>query len=379
MMMGDYNAGSRTLFVSGSFAPENVVPVTLSGQAYTPLSRVDSNRGFPAAVSASEARPYLAWPSISCAGTGRPRPAIAHDRQCDRRPGRAISICQRAGYHIAGAQRGPAGRRSWVWDASASPDNYNPLPAPATPVYVISQPFDVAGTTDMTVDCVFDRDGSFTYPAAGSALASRIDHFGLIYYHANQAVQLATLLGVVLDTRPLPFYPYLDDVSGAYWRGPMPPAAMRHSAAYCYRWQHAGRGGLGERCEQRQPPDNREWHEFGHHFMADAFGNLLPIYGPRINHDGYKNTTTSDSWIEGFAEFFALLVDREIVKNGTTPHIYDLAGTASNLEANWISWGFRNTQSFQEFAVASLLWDLLDPANDKDATVLATQGVTARS
>ena len=131
-----------------------------------------------------------------------------------------------------------------------------------------------------------------------------IDHFGLIYYHANQAVQLATLLGVVLDTKPLPFYAYLDDVSGAYWRGPNAAGGNAGIPPHIAIGGHTPAGGVSASdVNNGSRPDNREWHEFGHHFMADAFGNLLPVDGPRVNHDGYKNTTTSDSWIEGFAEF----------------------------------------------------------------------------
>jgi len=49
-------------------------------------------------------------------------------------------------------------------------------------------------------------------------------------------------------------------------------------------------------------PDNREWHEFGHHVMADMFGNRMP-QRTGANHGGYDNPTTTDSWNEGFAEF----------------------------------------------------------------------------
>ena len=93
-----------------------------------------------------------------------------------------------------------------------------------------------------------------------------------------------------------------------------------------------------------------------------------------MNHDGYKNASTGDSWTEGFAEFFSLVVNREIAQDGTPPQVYSWAGSASNLEANWMSWGFHGAQSFEEFAVASLLWDLLDPADAKDKTVLTQRG-----
>ena len=65
----------------------------------------------------------------------------------------------------------------------------------------------------------------------------------------------------------------------------------------------------------------------------------------------------------------------EIAQDGTPPQIYSWAGNASNLEANWKSWDFRGVQSLEEFAVASLLWDLLDPADAKDKTVLTQLGV----
>ena len=230
MVTGSYNAGDRTLFVGADFAPENMVPVTVSGQAYTPLQRVDSDRGFPAAVRSSSRAP-LAGVAVDLVRVGQGAPGNQQFHKL------ASTTANQEGQYtfpnvpVTTSLAISVGLQSAdlaVWDASASPTNYNgnPLPTPAAPVYAISQPFAVTGAADVTVDLAFSRDGSFTYPAAGNSLLARLDSFGLVYYHTWQALQLAAQLGVNLDTKPLPVYAYLDDMKGAYWRVPIPQGAI---------------------------------------------------------------------------------------------------------------------------------------------------------
>ena len=344
-MTGSYNAGSRYLIVSGDFAPENPVPIDVSGQLFTPLSHVASNIGFPASVQASERAP-LANVMVDLVRVEKD----GQDRQVLRK--------------LAGAKANEEGRYTFasvpvttslaisaslrsddiaVLDASASPANYATLPTPASIVYAVSQPFNVTGDKNLTVDLAFDRSSVLTYPPAGSTLLQRLDHFGLIYYHSWQALALAKLLGVNLDTRPLPVYGYLPDRRGAYWWGPNSDGATAEIPPHIVIGGKVPAGGVAPSdVNDGSRADNREWHEFGHHFMADAFSDLMPRDGlTRTNHAGYKNEGTGDSWTEGFAEFFSLVVNREIAKDGTPPHIYHWAGSASNLEANWRSWTFR--------------------------------------
>jgi hypothetical protein len=105
-----------------------------------------------------------------------------------------------------------------------------------------------------------------------------------------------------------------------------------------------------------------EWHEFGHHVMADGFGNARPTRIGDVNHAGYENHSTTDSWVEGWAEFWSMAVAAE-VETASSPWLYWADGWPNNLEANWKPWaGGRG----EEFAVAGMLWDLYDGKNVPD-------------
>jgi len=84
------------------------------------------------------------------------------------------------------------------------------------------------------------------------------------------------------------------------------------------------------------------------------------------NHAGYyKNPSGSDSWTEGFAEFFSMMVSKHI-DGEPLPHLYRLAGAQVNLELDmraWygLGWG-------EELAIAGTLLDLEDgPADYAEA------------
>ena len=60
-------------------------------------------------------------------------------------------------------------------------------------------------------------------------------------------------------------------------------------------------------------PDNREYHEVGHYFLADLFANELPLHPENVPHGGYyRNPSSSDAWTEGFAEFYSLMVSKHV-------------------------------------------------------------------
>jgi len=106
-------------------------------------------------------------------------------------------------------------------------------------------------------------------------------------------------------------------------------------------------------------PKNREYHEFSHHVMYDIYGarpsgNELP--GMK-NHGGFFNPGTADSYVEGFAEFMALVISDELWQD--KPEIY---GAFWSLEKNYRPWD--GQWSLEEFAVASLLWDMYDNNNE---------------
>jgi hypothetical protein len=101
------------------------------------------------------------------------------------------------------------------------------------------------------------------------------------------------------------------------------------------------------------------WHEFGHYVMADTFSDLYPRDASGTFHQGYKNPSTTDSWTEGFASFFALLVN--VHQNGEKKSVVDVNGWVIDLGLPWqMPWSQDDGQSLEEVAVTTLLWDLYD-------------------
>jgi hypothetical protein len=152
-------------------------------------------------------------------------------------------------------------------------------------------------------------------------------------------------------------------------------------------------------------PHNREWHEFGH-FLHDSLMGLQ-LHPGDINHEGYRNPTSHDSFAEGFAEFTSLLMAKMVQSRNTCcdeyaglPNgIYRWGGGATDIEndrnhharngqygyfdasGNLVPVPLENThvnaagsltdahghniimyRSEEEFAVVALLLDLVDNA-----------------
>ena len=112
-------------------------------------------------------------------------------------------------------------------------------------------------------------------------------------------------------------------------------------------------------------PVNREYHEFGHAFLADAFDNLMPrVEGFGVNHKGlYRNASSNDSFNEGFAEFFAAMASKQIDANPLF-YIYPVSRSTKSLEDDWKVWDDNGTD--EEFALAGVLLDFVD--GDADYT-----------
>ncbi len=113
-------------------------------------------------------------------------------------------------------------------------------------------------------------------------------------------------------------------------------------------------------------------HEFGHAFDSITNSGKFRAYAPygpgNENHGGYLNDTTSDSYIEGFATFFAGTA--QLYGGYPNPHILswiELGDTGA-----YTAWGHNG--HYEELAIASLLyrthflmedigdyWSLLNP------------------
>lgn len=117
-------------------------------------------------------------------------------------------------------------------------------------------------------------------------------------------------------------------------------------------------------------PDNAEWHEITHAIMFAALSggkNKLPtdysFYG-KINHLGFANPGTADSYIEGFAMFLSAVMQNEDSYKGAPgdePWIYRYSTNSTiNLDNNlkvWSSMGRR-----EDISIGTLLWDFYDNA-----------------
>jgi uncharacterized repeat protein (TIGR01451 family) len=140
-------------------------------------------------------------------------------------------------------------------------------------------------------------------------------------------------------------------------------------------------------------PDNREWHELGHYWMLQLYGGdwpggyrsdtadcreeppAMPPVPPGHgdgNHCGYANRSTTDSYIEGFAELTSMLIaDRY---EDPQPALYHFRGSDRNLEVDHQVWGPYTAvlsdgeatalelldPRDEDFAIAGILWDLYD-------------------
>ncbi len=252
---------------------------------------------------------------------------------------------------------------------------YQTVPPPPPLAYVATMPFDItAAPNPRTRDIIFgDETGIVTDPMIHR---SRLADLAVIYFHTHQAWQLADRLGQVLNLAlPVDIRAYsLQD--GVFWDGPMTTGDRTGADPYINIQALNGTSDITD----GNRPDNREWHEFGHHVMADTFGNRMPDNAADFrNHWGFGNASTTDSWTEGFAEFYSLLVERDIARGPDPPEFYRWMGRNDSLEANYmarsvITVTLSPTETgrvqAEEFAVAGLLWDLVDSVDADDATVM---------
>lgn len=124
--------------------------------------------------------------------------------------------------------------------------------------------------------------------------------------------------------------------------------------------------------DDRERPDNTDWHEFGHALMkASDIGhqNGWPKSHHGIlswNHLGRANPSTTDSWTEGFATWFSAVLANELLWNvmhdrEDKPWLYKLGNkSVYNLEDDFKSWDSLGRK--EDIAAAALLWDLYDNA-----------------
>ncbi|MDG6218899.1 MAG: hypothetical protein QCI00_05620, partial [Candidatus Thermoplasmatota archaeon] len=108
-----------------------------------------------------------------------------------------------------------------------------------------------------------------------------------------------------------------------------------------------------------------EYHEFSHYIMHNLY-KKIPQSPPAplqdVNHAGYLNPTTADSYVEGFAQFMSVVIANHYqhwwMKEDVSQSYSSVCTHHGSLEVNDLVWGNRGRD--EEWAVAGVLWDLID-------------------
>jgi len=214
-------------------------------------------------------------------------------------------------------------------------------------VWVRTQPFSMRPGESKTIDIDFADQNldSCVDPK------DRTDDLAFIYFYVKQAFDfMSSELGrVPTYNMPLKVYGYSTACS--------PPDRS------CYMWgdtfAEVHISVDDSQVGSAYPPI--AWHETFHHLMQDAI-TIPPRGEGNTNHGGYANSSTSDSWAEGWAEFWPVVLNHHVNPTDPYPYVYR---TGVSFEQNWKAWD-RQTGSGgrdiyrEDFAVASLLWDLYD-------------------
>ena len=185
-----------------------------------------------------------------------------------------------------------------------------------------------------------------------------------MYQNIRRAWDLADLAGVQLDYGlPLRVYGWCSsgtllcarsaDVAFAFYAGSTNNREIERP--------YIAFGQPTSQLESPGHPDNSEYHEFGHAFLSDFTGNSLNVNPGDVNHGGYyRNSSTTDSWNEGFAEFFSIMVGKHIDQE-SRPERYTI-GADYDLEFDRKPWEAAGW--WEEFTIAGLLLDFEDGDSD---------------
>ncbi len=227
-------------------------------------------------------------------------------------------------------------------------------------VYVETPPFSTAGQTQPVRKDIIWVDGLNTPPLVThpsiQANRERLDDLAMNYAHIYEAWRFSDeVVSQRLDfSLPVDVIAY-SSTAGVFWLGSTTSSPAGNPDPFI------NLAAAGSSYVDFNRPKNREWHEFGHHVMADTFNNLMPDNPGDVNHGGaannsFVNPSTTDSWVEGFAEFYGMAVAKYIAVD-PEPYLYF---STVNLESNYRAW------NDEEYALAGLLWDLVDPADAND-------------
>ena len=253
--------------------------------------------------------------------------------------------------------------------------NTNELASLAKPIELLASP--ASGKVVHNID--------FADEEIISPFKNNLRAMGKIYYHTTEFEQFVKKeLNFPDFAPPSQIQTFLPQVSGRY-----NPDLLRF-------------GETQSSLNYGPSPIGLEWHENAHHLMYSLMPNtidhLVERYGRVLepvtcepteetkgdrftNHGGFDNCYSGDGWAEGWAEFWACAMEKP---DAIGICEYDIGWGKVNMENNWKvwdrgtekdgnavpcswgGWGVGCGEAFEEYAVASLLWDLYDPKDTSD-------------
>jgi len=211
---------------------------------------------------------------------------------------------------------------------------------PRGPAIHFEKRFKLAQEADKTQNIDFGNE-------AKTKGLGKLAHYAPIYYHLHEAVDF-TITELKANVGPVTVR--VGGTGGTYYSGSSATIYIDASdASY----------------SSTDRPKNREYHEYAHHIMYSTYGSWPDDPPGTVNHAGYINPSTSDSYCEGFAEFIA----SAIAKYSGDPSYYNYAGIAY-LDFNYEPWDLRGNA--EELAAAGVLWDLYDDTKDRGDDISLT-------
>jgi len=242
---------------------------------------------------------------------------------------------------------------------------------PADPVWMDSR-FRLTGSANYTRDILFSYLSGFLEnygPNIPEHEADRLDDMAAIYFRMRQFVDwVKTHLTAYTGAR-LPIYTFVTD--------PSRPVTGFYNTSIIGLGVGLSTYESRDGIDGDDAPENGEWHEFTHH-LTETFVSSITLC-PGANHGGYNNPDTCDSMYEGFASFLPAFAARDIDNVPDSDY-----ASIHNLEHHSKGWGYWMDDlgnagldpGREDFAVASLFWDLVDTNADSEQTqVIGADGL----
>jgi hypothetical protein len=215
----------------------------------------------------------------------------------------------------------------------------------------------------------------------GTGGSARIQmNSGYIYYNSYRAMKYLENLGLQIQQQPVMIKSHWIGTKHAGTKAGISCALGSDNAFYDPNTPYPTFGDLGALLDPvsasgaavyccdvtsstsyPDAPLNREWHELGHYLLYEMHAPLpsSPQLSGGAAHKGYDNPHTNDSYIEGFASFFALLTNE--YHGDPNPHLYRVGHSVKDIELNFKAWG---PGTDEENALNGVLWDFHDPGRE---------------